>query len=158
MHPPKTWVVAADDFQAHIFERKDGHLKPVSDLQPAHDAKIEMGNGFTGRIGQMSSGVKARHKFEPSMGQSRQEELAFAHQIAILLNDAAARDAFEKLVVVATPQMLGFLRGEMTEKTRGRVAAEVNKEFANLPSPELQERLMGILRDPDIMSGQGRPH
>lgn len=158
MHPPKTWVVAADDFHAHIFERRDGQLKAVSDLKPAHDAEIEMGNGFVGRIGPMGNSSSARHKFEPSMQQSRQEEIAFAHQIALLLNDAAGRDAFEKLVIVAAPQMLGYLRDGMNDQTRRRVAAEVSKEFANLPSPELQERLLSILSDPDLMSGPRRPH
>jgi protein required for attachment to host cells len=146
----KTWVIAADDISAHIFERRDGHLKPVSDLQPQEDTETEMTNRTLGRTG---SSPTERHKYEPSMAQGRQHESAFAHQIAILLNDAAARQAFDKLVMVAPPGMLGLLRAELSDQARRHVAAEVDKEFSNLPPPELQERLMGILRDPDIMSG-----
>lgn len=147
---PTTWIVAADDAKAHIFAREDGHLKPVSDLVAHDDAEIEINNRTVGRTG---SSMTERHKYEPAMQQSRQRDLSFAHQVAILLNDAAARQAFDKLVVVAAPKMLGYLRDELNDQTRKHIAAEVNKEYANLPSRELQEKLMGILHDPDIMSG-----
>jgi protein required for attachment to host cells len=155
-HLPRTWIIAADDAAAHIFEREDGHLKPVSDMTAHEDAETELGNRTVGRTG---SSATERHKYEPTMTESRQHELLFAHQIAAVLNDAAARRAFEKLVVVAAPKMLGYLREYMDDTARKYVATEVNKELANLPSRELQERLLDILHDPDIMSGSNRhPH
>jgi protein required for attachment to host cells len=145
----RTWVVAADKASAHIFARDEGRLKSISDLYADDSAIIDMGNKFTGRTG---SSPTERHKYEPSMAQSHQREMALAHQVAILINDAAARQAFDALIIVATPQMLGYLRDGLDDQARLRVTAEVGKEFAQLPFPELQERLMGILHNPDIMS------
>ncbi len=148
-HSQKTWIMAADDVSAHIFARQDGHLKSVSDLFAEDQAEIEMTNDTVGRTG---SSPTERHKYEPSMDQSRQRELSFAHQIGILLNDAASRQAFDQLVIVAAPKMLGYLRGELDGQAKQHVVAEVNKEFANLKGRALEEKLLGILHDSDIMS------
>jgi protein required for attachment to host cells len=148
-HSSLTWILAADDTRAHIFAREDGHLTPVLDLAAEDVAEIELTNRTVGRIG---SSRTEHHKYEPTMDESRQREIAFARKIAAALSDSASKGKFESLVITAAPGMLGYLRDEIDEHTKQLLVATVSKELANLPQPDLKARLMAILRDPDVMS------
>jgi protein required for attachment to host cells len=145
----ETWILAADERAAHLFSREGDHLKPVSDFVAGENIEIEMNNNTIGR--NANPGGQAQ-SYEPRMEQSRQWQVSFAQKIAATLNDAASREAFGRLIVVAPPKMLGYLRDCLDENVKSHVAAEVNKEVAHLPEELLRERLLDILADPDVMN------
>lgn len=150
-HSPLTWILAADDARAHVFAKERDHLTPVLDLAAYDEAEIELTNKSVGRT---ASSPAKRHKYEPSMEQSRQRATSFARRIASVLKDSALQGKYESLVIAAAPSMLGYLREQLDEHTKERLIATVGKELAHLPEPDLMARLMVILQDPDIISGR----
>ncbi len=50
-------------------------------------------------------------------------------------------EAFDRLVIVAPPQVLGALRGALSSTVRARVASEVSKDLMNCSSYELPKHL-----------------
>jgi protein required for attachment to host cells len=150
----ETWILAADERAARIFSRQGDSLKPITDLVAGEPGvETEISNSTVGRT---TAPRAARHKLEPTMEQSRQIQTAFAGKIASVINDAARRDAFEQLVVVAAPKMLGYLRDRLDDNARRHITAEIDKEFAHLAEHKLEKKLLEILKDPDEL-GRGRP-
>ena len=79
------------------------------------------------------------------MNESRQEILLFAHQISDWLDKAVWEDAFDRLVLVAAPQILGELRHIMKHPVHARVIAEINKDLTKMNERDLREELLKIL-------------
>jgi protein required for attachment to host cells len=57
------------------------------------------------------------------------EKVRFAVSVADRINKAAHAGAFEKLVVVAPPKILGDLRREFTKETETKIIAEIHKDL-----------------------------
>lgn len=151
----ETWILAADERAARLFSRDGDRLKPITDFVAGDPGiETEITNRTVGRSA--VPGAAGHHKLEPTMEQSRQIQTAFAGKIASVINDAARRDSFERLVVVAAPKMLGYLRDCLDDKVKEHITAEINKEFAHLSEHKLQESLLEILNDPDAQR-RGRP-
>jgi protein required for attachment to host cells len=150
-HSSPTWILAADDARAQIFAKEEDRLMPVLDMSTGDDGEIELTNRTVGR----TAGSRTQHhKYEPSMAESRQRATSFARRIAAALKGSAAQGRFESLVIAAAPGMLGYLREAIDDHTKERLVATVSKELAHLPEEDLKARLMAILRDPDVMSGE----
>ena len=68
-------------------------------------------------------------------------EATFAKQLARRLNDAALKNEFAHLVLVADPQTLGQMRPLLHKETTGRLLGEVPKTLTNAPLDEIQRIL-----------------
>ncbi len=79
------------------------------------------------------------------MEQSRQDEFAFAQDIANLLDEAQSVAAFDRLVLVAAPRMLGDLRAAMSGNVQKQVVAEIDKDLTKLDETGLRNALNEIL-------------
>jgi protein required for attachment to host cells len=71
----------------------------------------------------------------------RTELRRFAHELAAYLNDRAHARDFDRLVLVASPKLLGMLRGELSSTTRACVTLELAHDYTKLDARELDEHL-----------------
>jgi protein required for attachment to host cells len=77
-----------------------------------------------------TGGERSPHKHEAQL---------FARQIAAELEHE--RQGFDRLVLVAGPEMLGLLRAALSDSLRARVSAEVDKDLEGQPSSAVLEHL-----------------
>ena len=80
---------------------------------------------------------------EPRVDWHEYEKHLFAVSMAKVLDEAAERGAFDRLVLVAPPKTLGALRAALKPRTRKMVIAEVGKDLTHVPV----QGLTGHLRD-----------
>ena len=141
---PRTWVMIVDQHIARLFERHTGELEPIGIAHPDPEEDTGLDNKSVGRV-LSSSSRSIHHKYEPHMNESRQQRLSFAHQISDWLDQAVRENAFDRLILAATPKILGDLRKVISPPVRKRVFAEINKDLTKLNIRSLQEELERIL-------------
>lgn len=142
MKSTRTWILIADGATARIF-LNDGPgrgLTPAvdddfsTDLPPTREVMAD-------RPGTSASGAGPRHGYAPRVDWHQFEKRRFAASMAGVLNAAAHRRAFDRLVLVAPPEPLGALRAHLDPAVRRRVAKEIGKDLTNLTEHELPKRL-----------------
>ncbi len=143
-----TWVLIADGSRARLFatENSGSALRPALGQEwigtnlPSRDlASDRPGRSF-------DSGGEGRHAMEPPTDPKRHAKWSFAHDIAQLLEAERKNNAFESLVVVAPPEVLGDLRSEFGVELRRMVATEINKDLTKVPTHDLPDRLGNLTR------------
>lgn len=80
----------------------------------------------------------------PSGAQPKEmdmDEATFAKQLAHRINDAALRNEFAHLVLIADPQTLGQMRPLLHKETVGRLLGEVAKTLTRSPLDEIERSL-----------------
>jgi protein required for attachment to host cells len=135
MKEEKTWILVADGAHARLVFR-DGRRGAIKRALPydfgAPHAPTR--RFVSDRPGRFPAGtMPARHAIEPRTDRHDYEKLAFARDLATVIDRAAARGAFDRLVVVAPPAALGKLRTVLTPRTRALIAAEVAKDLTHVP-------------------------
>lgn len=144
-----TWILVADGWHARVFAQAvpGGRLADVTpaglEHQDARGFSRERGDDRPGRAFDPGSG--SPHAMEPRVDPHQREERRFATQVARVLEAAAERRAYEKLVLVAPPRMLGDLRAEIGDGVRKRVVGEAHKELMKLPAAELERHVAEIV-------------
>lgn len=138
------WVLIADGARARILVALGrGHgLAPVAerDWAAARAPTRSLGGDKPGRAFE-SSGDGTRHAMEPKVDWQRFEKTRFAREIAALMDEAAAADRFDGLVVVAPPATLGDLRKLISERVRSRIMAEIDKDLTTVADHDLPRHL-----------------
>ena len=145
MKSARTWVLIADAGRAHVYEAlgPGKGIKALDDLWLENDVprSRDAAAGATkpGR-GHPAAG-SSRHAFEATSDPHRQFKRQFADEVAEMIGQKLAEGAFGKLVVVATPVMLGDLRAALPEQVRRVVSAEIDKDLTKIPIAELPRHL-----------------
>jgi protein required for attachment to host cells len=142
MEMPRIWVLVADKSVARIFMKDDGHLELIAEAFPQESLNAGLNNKSIGRV--VSAGGH-HHKFEPHMEQSRLDEVLFTQDIAHWLDMTKTEDAFDRLVVVAAPRVLGDLRNTLGRAVKSRIVAEVDKDLTKLNEKSLLDALDDIV-------------
>lgn len=126
--PVDALIVVADGEGARIF-RNRGEQGAVSLHQ--YDLLELMNLNDDGPAGSM-----------PGESSSRQlDEATFAKQLAKGLNDAALKQQYEHLVLVADPTTLGRMRPLLHKEATQRLLAEVGKDLTNVPLEGIERTL-----------------
>lgn len=89
--------------------------------------------------------ISARHAVEQRVDWHRFEKHRFAAEMAGILNREAGAGAFDRLVLVAPPEILGVLRGAINEPTRKLITAEPAKDLTHEPISALPRRLRELV-------------
>ncbi len=166
--PRSTWFVIANGARARIllyrtdsgFEegrdaraknrvplfRAAGRFLRVREMQsPAgHLRTRELGSERPGRAFQ--NGGASRHAIEPKSDPRLRQKGDFARALAAELVGAARRSEFDRLVLVAPPQVLRTIAGALPPASRMRLGALFPKDLTGLPEAELRQRLSEIAR------------
>ena len=129
---PLTWVVVADDARARIFSFGD-KLKPWVLI---HDFTIH----GTHELHDAVTHVALPSHHEPPTTPHR-----LGHELVHFLDRRGQAHDFTKLVFVAPPHMLGFLRGHVSATLEQALEASFAKELGHLDEKQLHEHLVGLL-------------
>lgn len=146
MKPKRTWILVADGAHGRILftEGWDRGLTIVSAHESVAATKLtrELGADRPGRV--QESANTARHAMEPRVDWQRHEKHLFAKEMAKALNKGAHDNAYDRLVLVATPAILGELRAALDKTARKLVSAELDKDLTQVPLHDLPKRLQKV--------------
>ena len=134
-----TWVVVTDSEKALFLRNLTDHQSPNldvfdSDIQD-NPSDREQGANRPGRRAGSSTGQRS------AMDDTNWHELAkerFAAQLADKLYAEAHKGAFKKLVLVASPQVLGQLRDALHTEVAACIIAEIPKTLTNHPVDKIE--------------------
>jgi protein required for attachment to host cells len=147
MQKKVTWILVADGARARVL-MNDGIGKG---LQPALNGEMvhalpptrDMGTDRPGRSQQRNTA--GRHAIQPHVDWHRFEKEKFSREMAALLDSAAERGAFHRLVLIAPPRSLGDLRAALGAKARSLVHAEIDKDLTHVTIRELPDHLTRVV-------------
>ena len=126
--PTGAWVVVADGTCARLFQNMAKgatvSLKQQKLLEPEELAD----HGPSGK----------RPKEQTAQAT---DEATFARQLANFLNDAALKQEYADLILMADPQTLGQLRPQLHNETTRRIIREIAKTFTNAPLQDIESAL-----------------
>ncbi|KUF12502.1 host attachment family protein [Pseudoponticoccus marisrubri] len=135
-----TWIVVTDSekalFLRNLTDHEDPNLNVFDEDEQENPSDEAQSANRPGRMPDTGVGQRS------SMDDTDWHELAkerFAADLAEKLYDEAHKGAFERLVLVASPQVLGDLRDEMHKEVRDRVVAEVPKTLTNHPVDKIEK-------------------
>lgn len=143
----RTWILVADGCRGRVY-RNDG---PGSGIRPAlshdiygcddDDDGAANGNGTAFRGRAFSREQAARRMPGYGIDDVPRVNESFARTVAKILDRSSRDDQFDRLVLVAPPQVLGALRGALPSTVRSRVCCEVGKNLTNCACCDLPKHL-----------------
>jgi protein required for attachment to host cells len=147
MKPTTTWILIADGARARIFVNQ-GPGKGIEAVAGAefdadHRPDREIMSDKPGRT--YESVGDTRHAVQPHHDPHRELKRAFSEELAAMLAEKLAAKAYDRVVLVAPPAMLGDLRSSLGEQVRAVVYAELDKDLTNTPEAELPQHLGAVL-------------
>ena len=147
MQKKVTWILVADGARARVL-MNDGAgkgLQPTVNGEMAHvlPSNRDMGTDRPGRTQQR--GTSGPHALQPHVDWHRFEKEKFSKEIAGLLDAAAERGNFHRLVLVAPPRTLGDLRAALGTKARSLVHAEIDKDLTHVTIRDLPAHLTDVV-------------
>ena len=83
---------------------------------------------------------------EPGTDPHRYEQQRFAREVAELLERQHNQGEFQRLVLVASPGMLGDLRASLSERLQKLVCKEEDKDLTRLGTTELSQRVQALMK------------
>ena len=147
MKPTRTWILIADGARARILSNDGpGHgLKALEGFEFSgdHSATHDLVDDREGRS--FSSHGHGRSAYEPLTDPHRELKTKFAHQLADVLANGLATDAYDRLVIVASPVTLGDLRAAMSGHVQAKIVGEVAQDLTKLPNDNIAGHLKHVL-------------
>lgn len=147
---PTTWILIADGAKARVVEQDKESRRYRPAFEEAHFGTTaqskEIASDRPGRS--FDSAGEGRHAMEPSTDPQRYAKLSFARDLADRLTQAANRQEFDRLILVAAPRTLGDLRSVLPDSVKSKVAVEIDKDLTNTPDQDLGRHLDEHLKPP----------
>ncbi|HYV48703.1 MAG TPA: host attachment protein [Myxococcaceae bacterium] len=131
MQPVRTWIVVADSARARIFfsERRTQDWQLVEALEHPESRA---------RTPELVTERPAMERGE--LPKEREGDL-FARQLARRLERAFHAHEFRRVVLVAPPEMMGYLRRALAPAVAAAVTHEITKDLSQLRQDELEDRI-----------------
>lgn len=147
MKHTRTWILVADGGRARILERtgkRQGmHLVAGSQALRNSPPYRDLGRDTSGRgyepVRHTRLAVKPRSDPRTAL------EALFASQLATMLADHSAKEAFDRLIIIAPSTMLGNLRKMLKPEVRHKVVAEIDKDPTHIPNNEITEHIDNVI-------------
>lgn len=157
---PVTWILVADGRRAQVYtrekveklipmERQRNQFEEIISHEPvpipgmkweAESAEqYQVGRNATGMV--FDSASSSRSMSEPHLDVREEIKLHLARTIAEQLNIAKLNKAFDRLVLIASPKMLGEIKKYLDEKVLRLVIAEMPKDLTHFDAEELENHL-----------------
>jgi protein required for attachment to host cells len=146
MKSKPTWILIADGGHAAVFESLGARSKltPVEGM--AFNMELppnrEIESDRPGRS--QESANPTRHAIESRVDPHRELKRQLARKVALKLEAAARNGKFDRLAVVAAPEVLGELRAAFSDSLKSLVIAELAKDLVKIPLAELPSHLEAI--------------
>lgn len=137
------WVVVASSTRCRIFTQHK-HNAPLEQLEELEhpEGRLHDRELTTDRPGRsFDSSGPGRHSMGQPVSPTEQENLRFAKTVACRIDQGRKRNSFDRLVLVADPRFLGYLRQGLTPATRSKLTAELHKNLADADPVTIREAL-----------------
>lgn len=135
-----TWVLVADGEKALFLENVTDAVNPklvVRRMKAQENPPTrEQASGAPGRVQDSMTG--ASRSYGETDWHRLQKDL-FADEMAKILYGEAHKGAFDKIVIVAPPQVLGELRSKLHREVSDRVILEIPKTLTKHPLPDIEK-------------------
>jgi protein required for attachment to host cells len=143
----RTWIMVADAARAQLF-LNEGPQEPIEPIDSMENPNAHLRDRdlVSDKPGRSIESVGGAHHAEERIDHHRADKAAFARRVAEYVDRGAAEKKFDKLVLIAPPQMLGDLRGALGQHSQARVTHQVAKDLTKLPVAKLQEQLLPLIR------------
>lgn len=144
-----TWVAVLDGAKALLFQNKgfddapDLHLVDKGEFEPVPDRDLKSDAPGTSH----SSMGHGRSSMEETDFHQQAED-RFICDFGESLNQAALKQKFDRLVVMAPPRAIGVLRNCLHEETSRRIVKELTGDYTNHPTLKLEELLKKAMTAP----------
>ncbi|KUJ85213.1 hypothetical protein AVO45_17045 [Ruegeria marisrubri] len=133
------WIVVADGNKAlllrNLVEYPAPSFEVIAEQMPTVGADDLKPTDQSGRRADGGPNQKSAVA-EPNWQQDARDR--FAAELADLLYKRALKGAYDSLVLVASPKVLGALRPALHQEVARRVVAEIPKDLTNHPVPKLE--------------------
>jgi protein required for attachment to host cells len=125
-------LVVADERDANFFDVTKPQELPETRGSLHNEAARPDRELETDRPGRRFGGTDGnRHAVDGERSTQRHETELFAKHVARTLEGARTRNEFDRLVLIASPRMLGMLREALPPPCRAIVAAEIAKDLVH---------------------------
>jgi protein required for attachment to host cells len=150
MHPTgkSTYILAARRSGAVLFSSRgpSAPMNLVAEIDYPR-GRLKASDLETDRPGRaFDRAAQGRHAYSSEEGATDRVEHDFAVQLADQLDQYRNSGAFDQLVLVAGPKLLGKLRHALSEPTRKLVSAELDKDLVDPTEQELRKQLTGLAK------------
>jgi protein required for attachment to host cells len=145
MKPIITWIVIADGARARVMSNA-GPGKGLEALDGMvfagdHASSSEIMADKPGRS--FDSVGNARHAMERTTDPHEALKMQFARQVCDALDRRA--DEYNRLVLVAPPEMLGLMRKTLKGALAEKVTGEMQKDLTHIPNGDLPGHLADVM-------------
>lgn len=136
-----SWILIANRSGARIVEKQGSNfmLRESITHQAGRQRDRDVESDRRGRTFDRIGGN--RHALSSSETPHDHDAKAFARELAERLRNDHLQQRFERLVLVAEPRFLGFLREALDEVTARTVIASVHKDLAEIGLRDLAHHL-----------------
>jgi protein required for attachment to host cells len=141
-----TWILVANASAAILY----CNLGPAKGLTRVktmeHAASREKGVDLvTDRPGHAQSRGNGRGAYVPAKTPKEIEAERFALEIARELDQGRTSNAYQRLILVASPHFMGLLNQHLDPQVRQRVSDSIEKDYTKLTEKELASHLEGCI-------------
>ena len=145
-----TWVLLADGEKALLLRNTVDAISPALDVvrkdEQENPSDYDQSANRPGRMKDTGIGQSS------AMDDTDWHELAkdrFAHELSEILYKRAHRGDFDRIVLVASPNVLGALRDQLHKTVSEKIVAEIAKDLTNHPLDKVETMLKAEL-DPKL--------
>jgi protein required for attachment to host cells len=137
---PTTWFYVADRSRAMVFEAVPSGLRLVHSFdEPA--IRQHVSDLMTGKRGRRRDDGNGRSAMDRQTSVQQTEVDRFVNDLAEWLHLEADAGSFDRMLLVAGPQMLGDLRPLLTSPVAERIVGSLDKVYTTMPLPDLEKHL-----------------
>lgn len=140
------WILAADRRRARIFSADRPYSQDLTEIQAFFqpDAAFqdrERVEPPPGRRHNGGAGLGTRHGVDSRSSEREKSTTTFVRDIVREVEKAHHNGHFSKLVLVASPDVLGAIRHQLSNNLKQDVTFELDKELTELRPNELRDHL-----------------
>ena len=135
-----TLIVVTDSEKAlfirNLTDHQDPNFEVVGEERQENPPDSVQAAGKPGRRADTGYGHRS------ALDETDWHELAkerFAKELSDILYAEAHKGAFERLVIAASPQVLGVLRNEMHKEVVDKIVSEISKTLTNHPIDKIEK-------------------
>lgn len=138
-----TWILVADSSRARLFaaSQRGKPWRLISELEHPETRERTAQYSPTERGSQKQSFGYGRPALQPKTEPRRVEKGHFAEELARRLDAGLRQGEYGAVVLVASPQFLGELKGKLDKQVIKCITGAIDKDYTRLGERELVERL-----------------
>lgn len=149
MKPERIWYIVMNSNRARILRQLPdvgGHAPLEITMQAVrqnlrHRLRDKPTRSFS------TAGGGRRSAVEPPCDPLRDDAVAFLHDVFRYLQDEQAIGAFDGLVLIGSPDIVGLWRDELPAALKASVRCEITKNLVRLPIAELAPAVRAALSE-----------